>query len=349
MARPRQRRVPAPPREAHEAQHVVLRDPPTRPGPGHLREIDPVLGRQLPHQRRQDLRPRPPIGWRLDRLRRGSDLRRHRLRGPSGRRRSGRSGAASGWCRGGGGIGATRRLRTGLSGRGALRSELRRSPRSPGATRPTLRRSRPARCPTATVSPSATRIFVERPRRRRRHLGVDLVGRDLEQRLVERDLVALLLEPLQDRSLDDGLAELRHLHGGHPGLQVHQADSLRTASSMSDTCGRYASSSGGENGTGTWGGVSRTTGASSDSNASSAISDATSAPRRQVPLALVEHDRPARLGDGREDRLLVERLHRSQVEHLDRRYPRSRGSRPPRARGAPSSRARSPRRRCPRA
>ena len=45
---------------------------------------------------------------------------------------------------------------------------------------------------------------------RARHLGVDLVGRDLEQRLVARDRLAFLLEPLRDRPLRDGHAHLRH-------------------------------------------------------------------------------------------------------------------------------------------
>ena len=40
--------------------------------------------------------------------------------------------------------------------------------------------------PTATVVPSATRIFVTVPDDRRRHLGVDLVRRQLEERLVDR-------------------------------------------------------------------------------------------------------------------------------------------------------------------
>ena len=43
---------------------------------------------------------------------------------------------------------------------------------------------------------------------RRRHLGVDLVGGDLEQRLVGGDRVADLLEPLRDRALGDRLTEL---------------------------------------------------------------------------------------------------------------------------------------------
>ncbi len=44
----------------------------------------------------------------------------------------------------------------------------------------------------------------------RGHLGVDLVGRDLEQALVGGDLLADLLEPLRDRSLGDGHAHLGH-------------------------------------------------------------------------------------------------------------------------------------------
>src|SRR5206468_2766877 len=50
---------------------------------------------------------------------------------------------------------------------------------------------------------------------RRRHLGVDLVGRDLEERLVLADLVADRLEPLGDRPLGDGLTELGHGDVGH--------------------------------------------------------------------------------------------------------------------------------------
>ena len=47
---------------------------------------------------------------------------------------------------------------------------------------------------------------------RRRHLGVDLVGGHLEQRLVDRDLVADALQPLRDRALGDRLAQLGHRH-----------------------------------------------------------------------------------------------------------------------------------------
>jgi hypothetical protein len=47
----------------------------------------------------------------------------------------------------------------------------------------------------------------------RRDLGVDLVGRDLEQRLVDGDLVTLLLEPAGDSAFRDALTERRHGHG----------------------------------------------------------------------------------------------------------------------------------------
>ena len=47
-------------------------------------------------------------------------------------------------------------------------------------------------------------------RRGGRDLGVDLVGRDLEQRLVDLDGVALLLEPAGDGALGDALAEPGH-------------------------------------------------------------------------------------------------------------------------------------------
>ena len=45
-------------------------------------------------------------------------------------------------------------------------------------------------------------------------LGVDLVGGDLEQRLVDLDLVALGLQPAGDGALGDRLAERGHRHGG---------------------------------------------------------------------------------------------------------------------------------------
>ena len=46
----------------------------------------------------------------------------------------------------------------------------------------------------------------------RGHLGVDLVGRDLEQRLVGVDVLADLLEPAGDRAFRDRLPQLGHRH-----------------------------------------------------------------------------------------------------------------------------------------
>ena len=55
--------------------------------------------------------------------------------------------------------------------------------------------------------------FGEDPRSGRGNLGVDLVGRDLEQRLVALDLVADLLHPADDRAFGDRLPHLGHDHG----------------------------------------------------------------------------------------------------------------------------------------
>jgi hypothetical protein len=50
---------------------------------------------------------------------------------------------------------------------------------------------------------------------RSRHLAVDLVGRHLEQRLVDLHPVTHVLQPAGDRGLGDRLAQLghRHVHG----------------------------------------------------------------------------------------------------------------------------------------
>src|SRR5262249_21135941 len=53
---------------------------------------------------------------------------------------------------------------------------------------------------------------------RGRDLGVDLVRRDLEQRLVRLDEIALRLEPARDGSLCDRFAELRHRDSFHHDL-----------------------------------------------------------------------------------------------------------------------------------
>ena len=52
--------------------------------------------------------------------------------------------------------------------------------------------------------------FGDDPRARRRNFRVDLVSRDLEDRLVALHLVAHFLQPLRKRALGDRLAHLRH-------------------------------------------------------------------------------------------------------------------------------------------
>ena len=131
--------------------------------------------------------------------------------------------------------------------------------------------------PTGTVAPSSTRIFVTVPgdaARAPRCRPCPSRSRTAARPARPRRLP---LEPLQDRALDDRLAELRHLDRRHD-RPPHHAANRSTAASMSATCGRNASSSGGENGTGWFGGASRTTGASRCSKAFSAITAATSAP-----------------------------------------------------------------------
>ena len=63
--------------------------------------------------------------------------------------------------------------------------------------------------PTSTVSSSLDLDLQQRAGDRRRDLGVDLVGGDLEQRLVDRDLVADLLEPAGDGALGDATRRAR--------------------------------------------------------------------------------------------------------------------------------------------
>jgi hypothetical protein len=79
-----------------------------------------------------------------------------------------------------------------------------------GADAPASVSIRATMVPTATVSPSCTSTSERTPGIGGRNLGVHLVGRDLEDRLVPLDGVADLLEPPGHRPLGDGLAHLRH-------------------------------------------------------------------------------------------------------------------------------------------
>ena len=161
------------------------------PVPCSRGDLDAVLGGDLSHERRRlraerdprRSRCRRPRRWRarLDGCGRGSRARR-RLRCSGGAPRSTRR------------RGAARRVP-------APRGERPRPSPSRSAPRPSARR------PSA---PSVTRISASTPADGRRDLGVDLVGRDLEDRLVALHRVADLLQPLRQRPLGDRFAHLGH-------------------------------------------------------------------------------------------------------------------------------------------
>ena len=184
--------------------HILLRDPPTGPAPRDLGEIEVMLLGQLPNERRKDLRPRPPVGQRRSRDR----SRRRRCRSRDRRRGGGRGGP---WSRGADRVSSDRLLRRG----GIVRRR-----RRPGGAPVTRCRPIPGvdlcQCrPHRHRCPFRDEDLRHGPRHGRRHLGVDLVRRQLEERLVHVDVLAFLLQPLQDRALDDGLAELGHLDRRH--------------------------------------------------------------------------------------------------------------------------------------
>ena len=129
-------------------------------------------------------------------------------RGRGRRRRRRRGGGAAG---AGGAARSGRRRRRGRGGGAARRGRA-----EPGAARGAARRGarllgdhREARADRHGLALLHDDLGDE-ARLRRGHLGVDLVGRHLEQRLVGVDLLADLLEPLRDRALGDRLTELRH-------------------------------------------------------------------------------------------------------------------------------------------
>ena len=164
---------------------------------------------------------------------------------------------------------------------------------------------------------------------RGRHLGVDLVGRDLDDRLVGLDPVADLLRPAADRAFRDADAHLGHDHV-YEASDCHSARSSfrsRTqyaarrsiACTTSSTWGMNAFSSGGENGTGR---VRRR----HPHHRRVEILEALLADRRRDLGAeagrarvLVQHEQLAGARDGGEHRLAIPRDDRAQVDHLDRR------------------------------
>ena len=123
--------------------------------------------------------------------------------------------AATGAGAGGGGVPGLEPVRLGQSGAAGRAPAL--VLRQPPAPRERCRRgctgaspTTARRVPTSTVAPFGHEDLGEHAGCGRGHLGVDLVGRDLEERLVLGDSVADLLQPADDGALGDRLAELRH-------------------------------------------------------------------------------------------------------------------------------------------
>ena len=161
-----------------EARMSLFVTRPPRPVPGTLRRRRPVLGGDPGDDRRDEGAPSPRPSAVLVAVRSRSAGRREASDGAAG------SGAAAAAARG-------RRRRMSRPPRGGCE----RAPAtgaggaSGGAARVRLRPEGSSRspCRRRTVSPSWTRISPEDAVGRARNLGVDLVGRDLEQRLVGGD------------------------------------------------------------------------------------------------------------------------------------------------------------------
>ena len=133
------------------------------------------------------------------------------------------------------------RRRGGRPRRPRRRRRARRAVRRPA---PLPRRRRPAAisastAPTVTVSPSAAWIFDDGSGDRRGDLGVDLVGRDLDERLVGLDVVALGLVPLEDGALGDRLAHRRQRDlncGGDGHLELSRRTLARLLRALRRRC-----------------------------------------------------------------------------------------------------------------
>ena len=175
-------------------------------------------------------------------------------------------------------------------------------------------------------------------RRRRRDLGVDLVGGDLAERLVgARPRRRRLLVPLDDRALGDR----RRPSGASSTSTSSVVEELSAGLPHAVDVGQHRLLERRRKGIGTSGVATRRTGPSRCSKACSAISAATCGAGGARRVRLVDdHDLRASCATLREDRLLVERDERAQVEHLD--ATRRRGPRSPPAPRAPSRRRRSP-------
>ena len=201
-------------------EDVLAGDAAAGAGAADRRRVEAALGHEPAHDRRRRARPAAVVGRRAPgagaAAGSGAPVRRGRRCGAgSARRRRGRRCRLGLAARAAGAAPARARLGPRAAGRAApVRARRRRRGAAAGAgggvaaASPSTAR----RVPTSTVSPSGTRISVTHAGDGRGHLGVDLVGGDLEQRLVGLDVVADLLEPAGDRAFGDRLPQLGHRH-----------------------------------------------------------------------------------------------------------------------------------------
>ena len=207
---------------ARRLEHVAAGDAATVAGAPDLRRVEAVLRDELAHERRRDDPCRLGRGGAGGR---GAGAERAPARGSGGAGRSGRAaagrgaGAGAGSRRGAGRGRAAGAVGAGASGAGR-RSRRPRRGRGGGAAAGTVADDGQAHADRDRLALGHEDLAHD-ARRRRGHLGVDLVGRDLEERFVGLDGLADLLEPLRDGSLGDGLTELRHRHV-HDFLRVSE-------------------------------------------------------------------------------------------------------------------------------
>ena len=201
-------------------------------GPGDRRRVETTLGDEAPHDRRREL---GGVVVGLGRRRLGCRRRRW------GRRRFGRE-AQRLRCRRRRGWFGDRRGRNGLGSRGGR-----------GRGRSRLGSAARGRCVGHDREAGADldRLALGHEdlghvsRGRRGHLGVDLVGRHLEEWLVGVHALADLLQPARDGSLGDRLAELRHrhVHSRHPSSLPRRRSTPLTSFPRDQCSGRPISAS----------------------------------------------------------------------------------------------------------
>ena len=215
-------------RSAFNVSEDILFGHTTRvPAARDARDVDAVLGGDLADERRR-LGAETLFGCLYTAtITVGRTAR--RLRGRAAGRPVGRRGRGSNFRRFGFG------RRWGRSGRlGWLRF------RGRGQRRPCFRFQDPDKRLHRHRLPFLDLDLRQHPGDRRGNLGVDLVGRDFEERLVPFDGVADFLEPFAQGALGDGLAHLRHQHVNACHVLSKAVSSISPATALLSQCRRFA-------------------------------------------------------------------------------------------------------------